>query len=227
MFPVARGTVPIIVDEWDDTAWALGAASLVLHAPFATPLHEHPSVELIRARLDGGLRATAVARQPGPAVIGPTGWRKALVVTMFLAPSLFALLAFSIGPMVGTLWVSLQEWNLIRPAEFIGLDNFRELWHDDDFRRALRNTLYYLVGYLPLVIVGGLALAVLVNRKLRGVDLFRGRLLPAGRHELGRRVAAVEVAAQPQRRPRQLAARRASASTAPAGGPTARGRCRR
>jgi multiple sugar transport system permease protein len=107
-------------------------------------------------------------------VIGPTGWRKALVVTMFLAPSLFALLAFSIGPMVGTLWVSLQEWNLIRSAEFIGLDNFRELWHDDDAWRALRNTLYYLVGYLPLVVVGGLALAVLVNRKLRGVNLFRG-----------------------------------------------------
>lgn len=59
VFPIARGTVPIVVDEWDDTAWALGAASLVLHAPFATPLHEHPSVELIRARLDGGLRALA------------------------------------------------------------------------------------------------------------------------------------------------------------------------
>jgi multiple sugar transport system permease protein len=107
-------------------------------------------------------------------VIGPSGWRKALVVTTFLAPSLLALLAFSIGPMVGTLWVSLQEWNLIRSAEFIGLDNFRELWHDDDAWRALRNTLYYLVGYLPLVVVGGLALAMLVNRKLRGVNLFRG-----------------------------------------------------
>ena len=107
-------------------------------------------------------------------MIGPTGWRKALVVTTFLAPSLLALLAFSIGPMVGTLWVSLQEWNLIRSAEFIGLDNFRDLWHDDDAWRALRNTLYYLVGYLPLVVVGGLALAMLVNHKLRGVNLFRG-----------------------------------------------------
>lgn len=107
-------------------------------------------------------------------MIGPSGWRKALVVTMFLAPSLLALLAFSIGPMVGTLWVSLQEWNLIRPAQFIGLDNFRDLWHDDDAWRALRNTLYYLVGYLPLVVLCGLALAVLVNRKLRGVNLFRG-----------------------------------------------------
>lgn len=107
-------------------------------------------------------------------MIGPSGWRKALVVTTFLAPSLIALLAFSIGPMIGTLWVSLQEWNLIRPAEFVGLDNFRDLWHDDDAWRALRNTIYYLVGYLPLVLVGGLALAVLVNRKLRGVNLFRG-----------------------------------------------------
>ena len=107
-------------------------------------------------------------------MIGPQGWRKALVVIVFLAPSLVALLAFSIGPMVGTLWVSVQEWNLIRPARFIGLGNYRDLWHDDDFRRALRNTVYYLVGYLPLVIAGGLGLALLVNRGLRGVNLFRG-----------------------------------------------------
>ena len=58
-------------------------------------------------------------------------------------------------------------------AEFIGIDNYRELWGDEDFRRALRNTLYYLVGYLPLVMAGGLGLAVLVNRRLRGVAFFR------------------------------------------------------
>lgn len=106
-------------------------------------------------------------------MVGMTGWKKFGVVSMFLAPSLIALLAFSIGPMFGTLWVSVQDWNLIRPAEFIGADNYRELWSDDDFRRALLNTLYYLVGYLPLVIVGGLALAVIVNRKLKGIAVFR------------------------------------------------------
>jgi multiple sugar transport system permease protein len=99
--------------------------------------------------------------------------KKALTVGAFLGPSLVALLAFSIGPMVGTVWVSLQDWNLIRDADFIGLDNYRELWGDDDFRRALQNTLYYLVGYLPLVMVGGLGLALLVNSKLRGVAIFR------------------------------------------------------
>ncbi len=106
-------------------------------------------------------------------MVGMRGWRKAAVVATFLGPSLVCLLAFSLGPMIGTVWTSLQEWNLIRDAEFIGLDNYRELWSDEDFRRALANTVYYLVGYLPLVTVGGLGLALLVNQRLRGVALFR------------------------------------------------------
>ena len=92
-------------------------------------------------------------------MVGQSGVKKALTVSVFLGPSLLALLAFSIGPMVGTVWV--------------GLDNYRELWGDDAFRRALKNTLYYLVGYLPLVLVGGLGLALLVNSKLKGVAIFR------------------------------------------------------
>jgi multiple sugar transport system permease protein len=106
-------------------------------------------------------------------MVGPSGWRKGLVVMAFLGPSFVALLAFSLGPMVGTLWVSFQEWNLIRAPRAIGFDNYRELWGDEDFHRALRNTLYYLVGYLPLVTVGGLALALLVNQRLKGVSIFR------------------------------------------------------
>ena len=106
-------------------------------------------------------------------MVGQSGVRKALTVSVFLGPSLLALLAFSIGPMVGTVWVSLQDWNLIRDADFIGVDNYRELWSDGDFHRALKNTLYYLVGYLPLVLVGGLGLALLVNSKLKGVAIFR------------------------------------------------------
>ena len=106
-------------------------------------------------------------------MVGLTGRRKAVVVAGFLAPSFLALVAFSLGPMVGTVWVSLQEWNLIRDMRFVGADNYRELWGDEDFRRALTNTFFYLVGYLPLVLTGGLGLAVLVNRRMRGVALFR------------------------------------------------------
>ncbi len=107
-------------------------------------------------------------------MVGQTGWRKAATVGAFVGPSLVVLLAFSIGPMIGTVWVSFQEWNLIRDAEFIGIDNYRELWGDEDFHRALRNTIYYLVGYLPLVLAGGLGLALLVNQRLKGASIFRG-----------------------------------------------------
>ena len=94
-------------------------------------------------------------------------------MALFLAPSLLALLAFSIGPMLGTAWVSLHEWNLIRGPAYVGLANYRELLHDDRFHRAIFNTLYYLVGYLPLVLIGGLALAVLLNSRVRMAGLFR------------------------------------------------------
>ena len=106
-------------------------------------------------------------------MVGQTGVKKALTVGVFLGPSLLALLAFSIGPMFGTIWVSFQEWNLIRAPKFVGLDNYTELWGDDDFRRALKNTVFYLVGYLPLVTLGGLGLALLVNSKLKGIAVFR------------------------------------------------------
>jgi len=106
-------------------------------------------------------------------VVRKTGVKHALTIAVFLGPSLVALLAFSIGPMLGTVWVSFQEWNLIRDPKFIGFDNYTELWSDDNFHRALKNTLYYLVGYLPLVMVGGLGLALLVNSKLKGIAAFR------------------------------------------------------
>ena len=52
VFPPMRGATALHVEPWDDSKWALGAASLVLQAPFHTPLHDHPTLELIRGRLD-------------------------------------------------------------------------------------------------------------------------------------------------------------------------------
>lgn len=99
--------------------------------------------------------------------------RTALTAAAFLAPSLITLLAFWIGPMVGTIWVSLQDWNLIGVPTFIGLDNYAELAKDGDFHLALLHTLGFLGGYLPLVLVGGLALALLLDAKLPGMTLYR------------------------------------------------------
>jgi predicted NBD/HSP70 family sugar kinase len=55
-FPPVRGATPVHVEQWDDARWALGAAALVLRAPFVTPMHDHPAIEQIRGRLDAGFQ---------------------------------------------------------------------------------------------------------------------------------------------------------------------------
>lgn len=106
-------------------------------------------------------------------MVGDKGPRKAAWIALFLLPSLLPLLAFTVGPMVASVGISTLEWNLISDAEFVGLDNYQALVGDPAFRAALWHTLQYLVGYLPLVFCGGLGLALLLNRGLRGLAFFR------------------------------------------------------
>ena len=102
---VAR--LPIHVERWDDTTWALGAAALVLRAPFLTPMHEHPAIEAIRGRLDAGFRSPLAAAERRDSRGRRRDRRHWLAQSAgrrwcSSAPSLVTLLAFSLGPMVGT-----------------------------------------------------------------------------------------------------------------------------
>ena len=107
-------------------------------------------------------------------MVGERGWRKVGLVSFFLLPALLPLLIFRVLPMIASVGVSLTEWNLLRPPVLVGLDNYLGLLSDKNFHRALVNTLYYMVGYLPLVLGGALATAVLLNSKLKGSTFFRG-----------------------------------------------------
>src|SRR5262245_13061297 len=106
-------------------------------------------------------------------MVGDRGWRRSLVALAFLAPSLVVLLAFWIGPMLGTAWVSLQKWNLIGKPRFIGVDNYTELATDPKFHAALGHTALYLGTAVPLVLVLGLGIALLLNGRMPAVPLFR------------------------------------------------------
>lgn len=98
----------------------------------------------------------------------------AATVAVFLLPSLIPLLAFVIGPMISAAWTSLHEWNLIGDMKWVGLDNYRFLVTDPATQQAFLHTVYYIVGYLPLVYVGGLGLALALNSKLKGRAFLRG-----------------------------------------------------
>ena len=106
-------------------------------------------------------------------MVGDRGWRRAGVAVAFLAPSLVVLLGFWIVPMVGTIWISLQNWNLIGVARYAGFDNYVELATDQDFHAALGHTLLFIGTYVPLVLVAGLGVALLLNAALPAMRLFR------------------------------------------------------
>lgn len=132
-----------------------------------TPATATPAKAAAAAPATGRRRAGRTTRRTAKAK--RVGW-----ILLFLLPSAVPLLAFSIGPMVGAAWISLHEWNLLSPMEWVGLDNFADQLSDPATRNAFGNTLLYIVGYLPLVYVGGLALALALNARLRGRSLLRG-----------------------------------------------------
>lgn len=106
-------------------------------------------------------------------IVGQRGWRHRGAVIFFLAPSLVPLVLFTVGPMVASAGLSLLSWNLLRPPVFVGLDNYERLLGDGNFRGAVVHTLGYVAGYLPLVLVGGMLIALALNQRLRGLALIR------------------------------------------------------
>jgi multiple sugar transport system permease protein len=122
-----------------------------------------------RARLTEPPAAARAARRPRGSRI-----RYTLTVLAFLLPSAIPLTAFVLAPMVSAAWVSLTEWNLLSAPVFVGLDNYAKLLSDPKTGAIFLHTLYYIVGYLPLVYFGGLALALALNTRLKGRSVLRG-----------------------------------------------------
>jgi multiple sugar transport system permease protein len=100
--------------------------------------------------------------------------RYALTVLAFLLPSAIPLALFTLGPMVAAAWVSLHQWNLLSPMTWVGLDNYASLLANPRTGDVFLHTISYIAGYLPLVYIGGLTLALALNTALKGRSLLRG-----------------------------------------------------
>ena len=92
---------------------------------------------------------------------------------LFITPWLIGFLVFSAGPMLASLYLSFCKYDLNR-IQWVGGENYRRLLTADPlFWRSLQNTLLYVVFSVPLGLAGSLAIALLLNLKLRGQHLFR------------------------------------------------------
>lgn len=96
-----------------------------------------------------------------------------MLVACFLLPSLAIFFLYRILPLGWNAVLSFQSWSPLRPAQWVGLDNYEEMLFDDDvFWESLVNTLIF-IGCSPIAIALALAIALLVNSDLRGAAIYR------------------------------------------------------
>src|ERR1700750_892405 len=95
-----------------------------------------------------------------PNFMGRKSTRKAVLIWSFLAPSLLIFLLYRILPLGWNVLLSFEAWSPLKPAVFIGMDNYQEMFSDDDvFWQALWNTIV-IIASAPAGIAIALALAL-------------------------------------------------------------------
>jgi len=100
--------------------------------------------------------------------------KEALAFYLCIAPWLIGFILFYLGPVIASLYFSFTEWDLLSPPKFIGMDNYVKIFTRDPlFLQSLKVTLIYTFTYVPLDLVLGLLIALLLNRQIRGIGLFR------------------------------------------------------
>ena len=91
----------------------------------------------------------------------------------FIAPGIIGFLVFSLGPMLYSLMLSFTEWNIITPMKFIGLANYKDLFHNDLILKSLKATFHYTLLSVPLIVIVDFMIAILLNTKVKGISVFR------------------------------------------------------
>jgi multiple sugar transport system permease protein len=119
------------------------------------------------------LARSARGRRPSRSARGRISRSEERAALLFSSPWLVGLIVFTVGPILASVLLSITNWNLISSPRLVGLANYRDMVHDHNFWQSVRVTLYYTALAVPLYQVAGLALALLLNQRVRGMYLFR------------------------------------------------------
>ncbi|MCK9600370.1 MULTISPECIES: carbohydrate ABC transporter permease [unclassified Sphaerochaeta] len=100
-------------------------------------------------------------------------FKKQLVAYSFIAPNFIGFAIFTLVPIVFAVVLAFLHWDGSNPMEWAGLANFSELLDDDQFKAALKNTIVYTAGTVPLTLLASLFLAVILNQGIKARNFFR------------------------------------------------------
>lgn len=92
---------------------------------------------------------------------------------LFLLPNFIGFLIFTLIPIICSMGLSFMEWDSSNPMVFVGIENFKRLLTDQTFKISLWNTVYYSIFTVPLTMAAALGLALILNQKLKGINIFR------------------------------------------------------
>lgn len=99
--------------------------------------------------------------------------RRLMVGLLFVSPWIIGFLIFTLYPFIETFYYSFTNFNIVANPRWIGLANYTSLFHDQQFWTSLWNTAYYTVLEVPLSTVTAIALAMLLNMKVKGMAFYR------------------------------------------------------
>jgi ABC-type sugar transport system permease subunit len=102
--------------------------------------------------------------------------RNTLVGLSFILPNFIGFAVFILAPVLFSFFLSVNSWDGFRPMEFVGLDNFRQIFGDRVFKKAMLNTLQFSFFTITLTLAASLALAMMLNQKLKGINFFRSAI---------------------------------------------------
>ena len=93
---------------------------------------------------------------------------------LYLSPWIIGFIVFVAGPLFASIYLSFTKYNVLRPPQFIGFDNFVYAFTKDDlFIPSVLRTFYYSLLLVPLGLVGSLFVAILLNQKLIATTIWR------------------------------------------------------
>lgn len=102
--------------------------------------------------------------------------QKKITPWLFLAFPLALYILWVIGPAFYTMYLSLTDWDGLSKPNFIGLENYRVLFDDPVFTKSLINNVKWLVIFIFLPVCLGLALAMILNKNIRGEKFFKAAI---------------------------------------------------
>lgn len=99
--------------------------------------------------------------------------KDALSGYMFIAPALISFIIFVIYPVVASFVISGFDWGILSAPSFVGLENYKTLFKDPIFLESLKNTVKWVIVYVPASILVSLIVALAMDMPLRGIGFFR------------------------------------------------------